>query len=786
MLKTFRKINPYSILIFIILFHLVATLIWITIDKSYLKLDAWGHYRYSLETYDFLKGILHLKFPLSAIEPQKWHGILVGFSTAFLYFIFGNAQDTAIMINSTIFLTILVLSTYYIAKRIAGIQAGILAVLMLTSYPIIYNNLRIYMLDLPLASLVMAGLYFLITSENFANRRNSLLFGLTFGLGLLIKFNYIAFIIGPLIFTIYQAVQKNPSLHKNLFRNILYAVLIVIFLCGFFYIVRSKDMFQRIYDTSNLSIFRDYKSTFFAFLPWRFSWILKSVEMLISQGISFIFLIAFIVGFVFFVKMPLQGKWKFYLVLVIPLFMQFFLFSIPPECVVRYSIPFLPVMAIITSIGLLQIKNKLLKIAFLSTLLILGLIQFFAVSYGITILPQKVELALTKKPFNFNLVIFQQTLDVPPFLQDKNSHPSTADWKSAEVLDTILKSNISGDRIKVISLSNIPELFEAMAYQILIKRRLVDLMPASSITMERFYEKRQASIDMLCLDADYIIISDNPDTVWERVFDSNPYWKNEIENAKTIFYQNITHFRFIDTLRLPNNINILIYKNIFKESIVKSQEIQQGNIKLLFDNGHVRIFFKEREITKGLGLYASFFSLLHWRDSMEATWEVKKLNGAKLIAQGRWMFIPLVQTWEIELKEGNTIDWRIKTVALDVIKIEAEDYKLMLSDNYKEWFVSNGEKGEFSNYFEKDLWKKFWVGNINYEVGLRAINIPNTSLPSVKLRAYQIPSAFFACIENSDQLFNGRVIGYSKNNLSPHNLFSPGQYKYFSAEISIE
>lgn len=788
MKKTIRKINPYFILAIIILFHLTTTFIWLKIDKSYLKLDAWGHYRYSLEAYDFLKGIPHLKFPLSAVEPQKWHGILVGFSTALLYFVFGKAQDAAIMINSAIFLTILVLSTYGIAKRIYSSSAGLLAAFIVTSYPVIFNNLRIYMLDLPLTGMVALSLYFLIASDNFSDRKNSPLFGLSFGLGILVKFNYIAFIIGSLLLTLYLAITQKPSLYKNTIRNIIYLITVAVFLCAIFYIVKSRDILQRIYQLSNLGIFKDYKPNFFNFLSWRVSWILNFIETSISEGTSFLFLILFVVGFVFFIKAALKERWKLYLALIVPLFMQIFLFSIEPACMFRYSMPFLPILAIITSIGLLGIKNRALKITFLFLLVTFGVLQFFAVSYGISVLPEKIKFTLIRKwPYNLDLVVFQQNMGVTPFLKDKTSHPSTADWRSTQALNAIINSNVSRERVKVLLLSNIPELIEAMDYQILINRKLIDTMPVTSITVEKFYEKRFAPLDMICTTADYIIISNNTDSVWEAFLNSDPVWKEKIEKARTVFHQNIDHFKLIQTLRLPDGSDLFIYKNTYKKpELIESQGIQQGNIRLLFDSGRARIFYKNTELTKGLGLYTSLFSLQHWRDSMEATWEVKKLSNTKLFVKGRWMFIPVIQTWEIELKNGNIIEWRVKIEAEDIIKVEIEDFKLMLSDKYKEWFISSGENGIFSDYFEKNLWKKFWEGNINCRVGVKAVNIQNTSLPSVKFRVFQMPSTSLTSVENSDQLFNGRVIGCFKNNLTPNNLFSPGQYEYFNAEISIE
>ena len=285
----FKKIYPLAI---IILFHIINTFIWLKIDRSYLKLDAWGHYRYSLEVYDFLKGFVHFQFPLSAIEPIRRHGVLVGLVTAPFYFIFGSAQDTAVMINCSIFLPILVFSVYGIGKKLLNRQAGLLAVFILTSYPIIFNNLRIYMLDLPLTSMVALGLYFLIASDNFSDRKNSLLFGLSLGLGLLTKFNYIAFIIGPLFFVLYRTFKQKSVLSKRKIKNIVYLAAIAFFLCLAFYLVKYNEILQRIYELSNICIFKNHRFAFSGFLSQVLFSTLKYLEMLIKEGISFLFLIA--------------------------------------------------------------------------------------------------------------------------------------------------------------------------------------------------------------------------------------------------------------------------------------------------------------------------------------------------------------------------------------------------------------------------------------------------------------------------------------------------------------
>jgi 4-amino-4-deoxy-L-arabinose transferase-like glycosyltransferase len=783
--NTERSVGIFIILIGVILFHLINNYIWLKIDQSYLKLDSWNQYHYSLEVFDFFKSMWHLRFPLGAIESQDWHGILVGFITAPFYFIFGNVQDTAVMINSAIFLSVLVFSTYGVGSRILNWQAGILAVFIVTVYPIIFNHSRIFMLDLPLASMVVLSLYFLIASNNFTDRKNSLLFGLSLALGLLIKLNYIGFLIGPLVITVARIIKQKPGSSNKAIKKLIYIIIAAVLLSVIFYLIKSKDMLQHLYQVSYWRVFKNYNFPFSELISWRIYGLLKYVEVLISKGISFLFLVVFIFSLVLFIKHSYKNKWLLYSVIIVPLFLQVALFSILPESMLRYDMPFLPVIAVISSVGLLSIKRKTLRIACILLIITLGTIQFFAVSYGLSSLCQKVEFTILKKPYDFVLTLFQQNIGVPPYLKDKDSHPSDVDWKSTFVLDAIRSSNVSQERIKVLFLSNIPELVEAMEYQILSKREFIQLMPAIAVTMEDFQEKRHVSLDTMCTTTDYLIISNNEDSIWENFFDTDPLWREKIEKVRKVFSENIHRFNLIKAIHLPDGSNLLLYKNIAKPER-QSQEISRGNLKLLLDNGRGRIFYKGIEITTGLGMYSSIFSLQHWRDSMEAVWEVKKVTDTKFIAKGRWMFIPVSQTWEIELKEGNIIDWRIKTEAHEPIKIEVVDYKLMLSKNYTRWLVSSGEKGGFPKSFAKETWNKIWSGGIQNKVSTEKVRTARFSLPSTMFYAYGDGQDYIASIENSDQLFYGRVIGCSKKNKFPQNIFSPGKYEYFSANIFIE
>jgi len=302
--------------------------------------------------------------------------------------------------------------------------------------------------------------------------------------------------------------------------------------------------------------------------------------------------------------------------------------------------------------------------------------------------------------------------------------------------------------------------------------------------MEAPYVNRIISLDNAVDSANYIITSDVLESPWEYFLNSEPQWKRRIQKARKAFQNNISKFKLVGIVPLPDESNVKIYKNIYDTGVLDSYAISKGDLKLKFDSGRARIFYKDTELTKGLGMYVSVFALAHWRDSMEASWQVTKTGPDTLIAQGRWMFIPVLQTWRIEIKDGHNISWDTEMEISDELKIEIEDFKLMLSDKYAQWSTTDGKKGSLPASFEKDLWKTFWSGDAGDEIEMGPVK--GAYLPNLKFRLRHGPAGSNASIQDSDQLFNGRVIGCFKENSASENLFTPGSYKYFNADITVD
>lgn len=119
----------------------------------------------------------------------------------FFYRLFGVSTDVALMANTGL-LAVLIFSVYGIGKRMYGHEEGTLAAFLVSIYPIIFSLSRAAYPDFALTALVALSVYLLLRADNFHNRRGSLLLGLGLGLGLLTKWQFVAFMGAPLAYVI--------------------------------------------------------------------------------------------------------------------------------------------------------------------------------------------------------------------------------------------------------------------------------------------------------------------------------------------------------------------------------------------------------------------------------------------------------------------------------------------------------------------------------------------------------------------------------------------------------
>ncbi|MBL7196977.1 MAG: ABC transporter ATP-binding protein [Candidatus Omnitrophica bacterium] len=219
--------------------------------------------------------------------------------------------------------------------------------------------------------------------------------------------------------------------------------------------------------------------------------------------------------------------------------------------------------------------------------------------------------------------------------------------------------------------------------------------------------------------------------------------------------------------------------------------LEQGELRFIFDRGRGRIYWKDRELTKRLGLYTSLRSGYRWHDSQsKAVWDVKKRTKDTIEVLGRWLYLPIIQRWQIRLKRGNIIEFNVEMKVNSEVEVDRLQTNIMLIEQYKEW-VSAKDKGFFSDFKGNidDDWEVLWsnangVKKYDSYVGVfKNCEGKDSCLPTVKFHTQGIDPGWCLNVVNADLFHKGRVLQCLDKG---KRLLLPGEYPYYKGTIEIE
>lgn len=244
--KLYSRLNlDHLLLLILTAVHGINNYIWLTKDNMIQRYDAAQYILYSYQYHElFTNPTTSLIIDFFAIN--RWRPPLRLMIATPFYQMFGYSADIASMTN-IFYMVILLFSVYGIGSYLFSRRVGLLAAIMVSLFPIVHILSRVFLSDFALTAMVSLSIYCLLRTEYFTNRRFSLLFGISIGLGFLTKDTYFIFMLGPLIYVMYKSRIFNiPLLFKTLVRN-WQALLIVIIsaasIGGFFYYLFGTVMF---------------------------------------------------------------------------------------------------------------------------------------------------------------------------------------------------------------------------------------------------------------------------------------------------------------------------------------------------------------------------------------------------------------------------------------------------------------------------------------------------------------------------------------------------------------
>ncbi len=136
------------------------------------------------------------------------------------YLVMGISEDTAAFSN-IIHIFILFFSVYFIGKKLHSQSLGIFSAILVSINPWVHSISRIYLAEFAIISIMSLTMALFLYSENFKNRFFTVLFGISFGLGMWVKFSFLLYFL-PL-FSLFCLTNAGKII-KNL-NNLAYAIL---------------------------------------------------------------------------------------------------------------------------------------------------------------------------------------------------------------------------------------------------------------------------------------------------------------------------------------------------------------------------------------------------------------------------------------------------------------------------------------------------------------------------------------------------------------------------------
>jgi 4-amino-4-deoxy-L-arabinose transferase-like glycosyltransferase len=575
-----NKLFSLLILLLLICFVAIGNLFWLAHDTRPSSWDQSTHLVLSIKYMNILTnpsmGMFRQLLDVSSYYPPFYHLSLI---PSLLFF--GVSPHSAAMVN-ILYLGLLIIFTYKIGARLFDRQTGLLAAFVVSMYQFLIYLSRSPLIEVALTALVVMAIYFLLCTQDFSRRQPAIMFGIIFGLGMLTKWTFFFFLMVPLLVAIINVGRRldrpfraflyllamiilaAAGLFLAWVYQIIILVLIILVARNFWTICRSSE-------SASLSV----KNILLAFLiacviciPW-YSYNLVKLAMHITSNLGqiavaegdpviltlgsflyyagalvdqtqLVFLVLFLVGLVIFLI-----KWdKKNLILLEWLVIPYLVFVLLRNKDMRFTVPYLPAVSIISVAWLSRLKKVSLKKIIIAVIFIIGIGQFFLFSYTMKYFPPKVAL---------NTPVYKLGLYA-------SYPPKQENWQHKEIFEAIEKDFQHWDKpfalVRVISNYNY---FHGESFEVYTMGNKLPIYPMG-------YQGKLGEF------TDYLIYKtgdQGPPFTIQHYDQAN----KEINSSDPAF---TSLFKVMDEVFLPDGSKAIIYKREAKpEEDVKINEVQE-------------------------------------------------------------------------------------------------------------------------------------------------------------------------------------------------------------------
>lgn len=281
--------------------------------------------------------------------------------------------DAMLAIN-VVYLGVLIFSTYGIGRLAVGGRCGLLAAFLVSMYPIVYGLSRLYLADVALTAVTTFAVFCIFWSDSFRHRLPSLVLGIAIAVGVLTKWTFIVFLLGPLAIAVYVAL-RHPT--RARLTNLLVAGVLAL-------------AFGLPWYVNNLEPLREFlQFNRFQAAPkegevavWTAaSWLYYLRELLNQQVLLPLALLA---GAGTLLALRRCKANAYLLMLLAWIVIGYVASTLYINKDTRYVIPYLPALALLTAIGLVHIRQVIVKRVGLALIVLYALLQYGGLTVGLS------------------------------------------------------------------------------------------------------------------------------------------------------------------------------------------------------------------------------------------------------------------------------------------------------------------------------------------------------------------------------------------------------------------
>jgi len=754
------KKNHILIIISLFLFYAIGNYFWLLQNKLPVSYDEGIHLWTSMRfAKAFINPTHNILYELVQANTTHWPP-LFHLTAGLVNLIFGTSYITSVMTNMLFFL-LLIISLYLIGKKIYSPEVGILAAMIVSLYPIIYGHSRLFLLDFALTAIVTFSIYCLISTDRFKNLKWSIIFGISAGLGMLIKWSYVFFILPLFAYVIgdfLRNIKKKDFLYR--LKNFLATIVISFLISSIWYIIRigrSMWTFRYFMRAVNGHVYHPLEHIRYLVLSFN------------NNMLSFLFFLLFIVCSILF-YLKISSKFKLFLTI----------WYVAPICIFgfikwqypRFYMPILPCFALISAIGLESIgKPKLrFKKFFLVFIFTMGLVQYFNISFNHNI-DKKMNLSQHQLK---DIDLFYKPYIKGMYSIMGASPPHRTDWKHVYIAKSFANHarefgnypfmmGIIYDK-NDIGLNN---LFanRVMNYY-LIKELIksdVTLLGEVALALNKNDEVERFNEFITDMQGMVYISKDN---TWPTLNEIENFFRNELHlSPKSIdnlindqrlveLIDSREKFVLIDRISLPYDY----YANIYIYNLL---EIKRGDLAIKIFNGKMKIFYKHKEITKDIAITSDFVYKGKTYKYKDAVWDYDIISPHQVKIVAEWPNLGIIQSTLISMdpRRKNTINIKTSLKSKENITLDGWYINNLISNDYKEWIrpFSRGVFRKISMFSDPN---RFEPLDLEYN-GPNAVGIRENAskgLPAILFRSQDAEVFMRVGVSNTNYYHNARCV----------------------------